>query len=170
MNRYDPDRHHRSSIRLRGYDYSQPGAYLFTICVQGRRELLGSVESAEMHLNAAGEMIHRWWLELARRFVTVQLDIFVVMPNHAHGIVFLIDLPGKETPTLSPSDSASVTDAKAERAPLSKIVQWLKTMSTNECIRSVRDLGWPPFDGALWQRNYWERVIRDERELMCNDN
>ena len=165
MSHYDPDRHHRRSIRLKGYDYSQPGAYFFTISAQGRRELFGSVADDEMHLNAAGEMVHRRWQELGRRFAKVALDAFVVMPNHAHGIVFLENPSPKEGLVVAGSRKQEERRGTTERVPLSKVVQWLKTVTTNEYIRGVENLGWPPFDGKLWQRNYWERVIRDEREL-----
>jgi len=82
---YDPF-HHRRSLRLPGYDYSRAGAYFVTICTQARLCLFGDVVDAEMRLNAAGRMVDRQWRDLPHRFPFVELDEYVVMPNHLHGI------------------------------------------------------------------------------------
>ena len=79
----------RRSIRLRGYDYSQAGAYFVTICVQDRACVFGNVVDGRMCLSAAGLMVRRVWDELPRFYAGVGIDAFVVMPNHVHGIVFL---------------------------------------------------------------------------------
>jgi len=86
---YDPTRHHRRSIRLKGYDYSQAGAYFVTICTQDRACLFGKVVNGEMRLNDAGRMVLAEWNMLPERFPHVVLDAFVVMPNHVHGIVVI---------------------------------------------------------------------------------
>jgi REP element-mobilizing transposase RayT len=86
---YDPNRHHRRSIRLKGYDYSQAGAYFVTICTQDRACLFGKVVNGEMRLNDAGRMVLAEWNMLPERFPHVVLDAFVVMPNHVHGIVVI---------------------------------------------------------------------------------
>ena len=95
--RYDPERHHRRSIRLRGYDYRAAGAYFITIVVQDRACLFGEVVDGEMRLNDAGRMVERWWLELNRRFPHVSTDAYVVMPNHFHGIVVIHSRPPDTT-------------------------------------------------------------------------
>jgi hypothetical protein len=95
--RYDPERHHRRSIRLRGYDYRAVGAYFITIVVQDRARLFGEVVDGEMRLNDAGRMVERWWLELNRRFPHVLTDAYVVMPNHFHGIVVIHSRPPDTT-------------------------------------------------------------------------
>jgi putative transposase len=87
--KYNPDIHHRRSIRLRNYDYSLPGAYFVTVCTQDRACLFGNVADDTMRLNDAGRMIEQWWFELNRKFPTVETDEFVVMPNHFHGIVVI---------------------------------------------------------------------------------
>ena len=89
--KFDPRIHHRRSIRLKGYDYRQAGGYFVTMVTQGRDMLFGEVVNGEMILNDAGEMIVRWWLELPNKFPNVNVDIFVVMPNHFHGIIFIMD-------------------------------------------------------------------------------
>ena len=98
--RYDPERHHRRSIRLRGYDYRAAGAYFITIVVQDRACLFGEVVEGAMRLNDAGRMVERWWLELNRRFPHVSTDAYVVMPNHFHGIVVIHSPPPDTTTTL----------------------------------------------------------------------
>jgi REP element-mobilizing transposase RayT len=193
--KFDPTIHHRRSIRLQGYDYRQAGGYFVTIVTQGREMLFGEVVNGEMELNPAGEMIVRWWLELPNKFPNVNVDIFMPMPNHFHGVIFILagetadvpvggdragaDLVGADlvgaNPRVGPAnyanDSASPGDFPVNRgghagpplrpafesrpnAPLSQMIQWFKTMTTNEYIRGVKQLGWKPFDRRLWQRNY----------------
>jgi putative transposase len=91
---YDPQRHHRRSIRLKGYDYTQPGAYFITICTHGRECLFGEIIDGEMHLNEAGQIVVQTWQDLPNHVPNVQLDAFVVMPNHVHGIIIITDRTG----------------------------------------------------------------------------
>jgi putative transposase len=88
---YNPAKHHRRSIRLKGYDYAQPGAYFVTLVTQGRECLFGRVVNGEMQLNDAGRMVERWWAELGNKYPHVIPDIHVVMPNHFHGVVIITD-------------------------------------------------------------------------------
>jgi len=146
--RFDPSKHHRRSIRLQGFDYAQPGAYYVTIVVQEREPLFGQVVGERVELNDAGAMAERWWRELATRFANAEIDEFVVMPNHFHGVLMIVDrADGHAGP------------------PLPTVVGWFKTMTTNEYIRGVSERGWVPFTKRLWQRGYYERVIRSETEL-----
>ena len=137
----------RHSIRLKGYDYSQVGVYYITICVQDRLLLL---QPEPVRL-----MVERWWTELPNKFPIIETDAFTVMPNHIHGIIAIVG-QGPETPS---------TTASASRPALGTIVQWYKTMTTNEYIHAVKGNGWQPFHGRLWQRNYWEHIIRDDGDL-----
>jgi putative transposase len=91
--KYDPQRHHRRSIRLKGYDYSQAGAYFVTICAQDGQSLFGEVADGEMILNPAGEMVADIWQAIPEKFPTALLDAFVVMPNHIHFVIFLTNEP-----------------------------------------------------------------------------
>lgn len=86
---YDPNRHHRRSIRLRGYDYRQPGWYFVTICTHGRQPWFGTVRGDGLQANDAGRMIERWWAALSNKFPVVRTDAFVVMPDHVHGIIVI---------------------------------------------------------------------------------
>jgi len=108
--KFDPQKHHRPfdgaqgrrSIRLKGYDYSSEGAYYVTIVAQGRECLFGEIVDGEMHLNKYGEIIQKWWDEILIHFPNVELGAFVIMPNHVHGIIFIID--NRRGEVLSPRD------------------------------------------------------------------
>lgn len=165
--KFDPEQHHRRSIRLDGYDYSEPGAYFVTICLQQRKPLLGEVVGDNVRLNDAGLMVKRWWAELPGRSPMVDIDEYVVMPNHLHGIIVI---------ARNPETAANVGAALRGRpeetghppggAPtLGDIVGWFKTMTTNEYVRAVRGCGWTPFPGRLWQRNYYEHIVRNRDDL-----
>jgi REP element-mobilizing transposase RayT len=160
---------HRRSIRLQGYDYSRNGAYFVTVCVQHRECLLGEIVDDEMRLNDAGRMVERWWVELGNKFPSVETDEFVVMPNHFHGIITIVGADLRVCPDRTGAHiGAPLRHGPLQRindAPLPEIVQWFKTMTTNEYIRTVKQHGWVPLPGRLWQRNYYERVIRTEEEL-----
>ena len=88
---FDPTKHHRRSIRLKGYDYSQPGGYFVTIVTQGREPFFGIIRDDEMVLNTAGEMVQKWWQEIPKKYPSVELGTFMVMPNHFHGILLIRD-------------------------------------------------------------------------------
>jgi REP-associated tyrosine transposase len=87
--KYGSEKHHRRSLRLDGYDYSQPGAYFVTICTGNRECLFGEVIDDEVRLNLSGRMVERWWRELPRKFRGIDIDAHVVMPNHIHGIIVM---------------------------------------------------------------------------------
>ena len=115
-----------------------------------------------MELNTAGAAISRWWLELTRKFTTIETDEFVVMPNHCHGIIVITDPTVGADLRVGPPDGRTGAHTGA---PLPTIMQWFKTMTTNEYMRGVKRFGWPAFRGQLWQRNYYEHVIRSEESL-----
>lgn len=87
--KYDPNKHHRRSIRLKGYDYTTAGAYFITICTDQRQCLFGEIVDGKMELNATGMCVQACWQSLPHHFETLELDTFVVMPNHLHGILRL---------------------------------------------------------------------------------
>ena len=150
----------RVSIRLSDYDYAQAGAYFVTICAQERRSLFGAVEDGTMRLNAAGKMAVKAWEDLPGRFPNLELDYFVMMPNHFHGILVLQDDEGKPDTGLSDRVSQGIS-----KNSLARIIQAYKSITTNEYITGVKKLGWAPFVGRIWQRNYWEHVVRNEKDL-----
>jgi putative transposase len=157
---FDPSRHHRRSVRLHGYDYAQEGAYFVTVCIQGKACLFGEVVDGAMRLNEAGRMVEEWWNELKCKFPDREIDEYVVMPNHFHGIVIVgADL------CVRPDVARQSKEGAHAGAPLPKIIQWFKTMTTNAYLHGIKGNGWPPFPGRLWQRNYYEHIIRDEASL-----
>ena len=87
--KFDPRKHHRRSIRLKGYDYSSEGAYYITIVTQGRKCIFGEIVDGEIQLNDYGEIVQKWWNEIPKHFPKVELGAHVIMPNHIHGIVFI---------------------------------------------------------------------------------
>jgi len=139
---YDPNKHHRRSIRLSGYDYTQAGLYFVTICAQGRECLFGQVADGAFQPNAYGLIVAECLDALPRHFGYVSLDTSVVMPNHLHAIVMLGDAPAEEAPTLG------------------RVVAYLKYESTKR-INNLR--GTPPL--RVWQRNYYEHIIRGTAAL-----
>lgn len=153
--RYDPDRHHRRSIRLKGYDYTLNGAYFVTIVAQHRLCLFADVDGNDMRLNDAGRMIATQWRALHTRFPTIQLDAFVVMPNHIHGIIVV---------TCADTPKTGATTRVAPTS-LGVVVGAYKSSTTVEFTRGVKTLGWPSFVGKLWQRNYYEHIIRHDAGL-----
>ena len=174
MAKYDPTRHHRRSIRLPAYDYTQPGAYFVTICSQNRECLFGDVINEEMILNQRGEMVERTWRELAECYPGVEVDAFVIMPNHVHGIIVLVEAgplgvgPVGAGPRACPEGPGACPGRPQGVAPtmsLPDVVHRFKSLTTARYRTGVLQDGWQPFPGRLWQRNYYEHVIRDEEEL-----
>jgi REP-associated tyrosine transposase len=170
--RYDPQKHHRRSIRLKGYDYSQAGAYCVTIVAQNRACLFGEVVNGEVYLNDAGQMLQSQWDALPERFANVELDEFIVMPNHMHSIVVIAD--NMNSPVAAPpadvgdragTRPAPPNDLHVHDPALGNIVGAWKSLATDEYIRGVRQHEWIPFERRLWQRNYWERIVRNEDDL-----
>jgi REP element-mobilizing transposase RayT len=176
--KYNPAIHHSRSIRLKGYDYSQAGMYFVTTCVQNRECMFGKIMDGEMALNAAGKMIEKWCVELPHKFLDIVMDTYIIMPNHFHAIIVNNGIPitvpvGADLrvcpdgpDTLGEHMSGEHTLGEHTGSPLHAVVQWFKTMTTNEYIRGVKTLDWKPFNKKLWQRNYWEHIIRNEQSYQ----
>ena len=113
----NPDVHHRRSIRLKGYDYSQPGAYFITICTYRRACLLGDVIEGDMHLNPLGNMAWQCWQAIPDHFPHAVLDAFVVMPNHVHGIVWIVDGLNPSAAMVGASDYSPLPDSPPQPSP-----------------------------------------------------
>ncbi len=143
---YDPEKHHRRSIRLKGFDYSRSAVYFVTICIQNRECLLGEIFENQMLLNDAGEMVSKEWLALPSRFPSIIPDKFIVMPNHFHGIV-------------------GISPDSIDRPTLGKIIGTFKSITNNSYITGVNSQNWQPFNKRLWQRNYYEHIMRDDAAL-----
>jgi putative transposase len=177
---YDRAKHHRHSIRLKGYDYSQAGLYFITICTQNRACLFGEIKNGVMMLNDAGWMVEKWYYELQNKYPDKRCHEMVVMPNHFHCIIENIatdatisdahvgaPLRGrpKNDERGRPENNYGI-DNKKYGATIGDAMDWFKTMTTNAYIRGVKTNNWQPFDKKIWQRNYWEHIIRDERSYI----
>ncbi|MYE88749.1 transposase [Candidatus Poribacteria bacterium] len=205
---YDPKIHRRRSLRLKGYDYTQVGAYFITIVTHGRLCLFGEIVGKEMQLNGAGEMVCRFWEALSQRFPAIEMDMFVVMPNHLHGIVVIKQstdvgaglvparntnsiehrattrvaptnqnpdrgvenvptVPNKATTRVAPTETMDgrANTPVADRSVLGDVIGAYKSLTTVEYVRGVKAMGWIPFDTRLWQRNYYEHVVRHDESL-----
>ena len=158
--RYNPDIHHRHSIRLRGYDYAQAGVYFITICTQERICHFGSIQDGQVHLNANGQLVEGEWLRTAIVRRNVVLDAFTVMPNHFHGIIVLIDQAKADSPTVSDEQTLARRLTGPAPGSLGAIIAQFKSMVTKQINRLPETSSF-----FAWQRNYFERVIRSEDEL-----
>ncbi len=183
MDRPKPRDQRRRPLRLKSYDYAQAGVYFVTIVVQGRSCLFGEVAGEDMRLNGAGQMARRVWQALPRRFPTIDLDTFVVMPNHIHGIIGIDTSVGaplvgaQGSVDQGPGTQRAIRRENQHRATtrvaptgggryvLGDVVGAYKSLATVEYVRGVEGLGWPPFHGRLWQRNYYEHIVRNDESL-----
>ena len=171
-------KHGRQSMRLHGFDYARPGAYSITVCVEDRQCLFGRVDANHLQMNDQGRMIDAFWHRLSVRFAAVETDAFVVMPNHVHGIVH-IGRGGHASPGpgghagldsgghagLDSGGHMGLDSGGHMGPPLPVIMQWFKTLTTNAYIRGVRENAWPRFEGRLWQRGYYDHIVRGEDDL-----
>jgi REP element-mobilizing transposase RayT len=184
---YDPERHHRRSIRIKNYDYQTAGAYFITICAQDRACFFGEIIDSKMNLNDAGRMVQATWDELPVFYPGVETDYFVVMPNHIHGIIVLVGAGPRACPgsgddgvrvsadslpehrgaeTGQPRGVAPTGEREGESTlSLSDVVHRFKTLTTKRYTDGVKQAGWAPYRGRFWQRNYYEHVVRDEAGL-----
>ena len=151
-----PDKHHRRSTRLDGYDYAQPGAYFVTVCTRGRACLFGHVVNGEMHLNEAGEIARRCWEDIPAHFRAVELDAYVIMPNHVHGI---IAVPRRGTACRAPTTERF---GKPTVGSIPTIVRSYKS-SVTRYVNVTRHASGTP----VWQRGYYEHVVRNDAELTA---
>jgi REP element-mobilizing transposase RayT len=192
--KYNPQIHHRRSIRLQGYDYSQNGAYFITLCTHNRECLFGQIQNGQMILNEYGKIVEQCWNNLSNHYDNIELDAYVIMPNHFHGIILITDnvdnvdnvrairelpihelpihelpihelpiheLPIHELPIHElPRQQQKQRQQQRRKMLLPKIVGRFKTNSAKQ-INQMRNT--PGI--SVWQRNYYEHIIRDEKSL-----
>jgi putative transposase len=192
MCKNDDEYPERRLLRLPGYDYSNNGAYYVTICIHDRTQrLFGDVINDKMKLSDVGYIVYNQWQQLPERFPHIQLDEFVVMPNHVHGIVIINRIeraPARGAPTnpinLQDKEYYNVNTVGAGLAPareyfdtksdiipndsnyatIGTVVGTYKSLVANECLKLFKSQN--RYMGHLWQRNYYEHVIRDEKSLQ----
>ena len=149
------EQNRRKSIRLPSYDYAEAGAYFITVCTFNRDCLLGEILEHEMALNWAGRIVLECWNDLVNHYPYIETDEFVVMPNHVHGIVVLAD--ELRTSVTADNVGAGLKPAPTRRHALPEIVRAFKSFSSRRINVQRGSTGVP-----VWQRNYYERVIRSE--------
>jgi putative transposase len=148
--------YHRHSIRLKGYDYSLPGAYFVTVLSFHQKPVFGSIKSGLFKANINGNIVRECWHELFKHYCNINLDAFVVMPNHIHGIVFMED-----TRVFPRHDvGAGLRPAPTKLHELSEIIRAFKSFSARRINEPRKTPGTP-----VWQRNYYEHIIRNDKEL-----
>jgi len=152
---YDPDKPRRHTIRLKGYDYSQAGAYFVTTCTHNQECILGRVVDSEMRLSTFGEVVAACWDDLPHHYPHVELDAFAIMPNHIHGIIMLVDPAIVVGAGLKPAPTMI-----NKRHGVTEVIRAFKTFSS----RRINLLRGTP-GTRVWQRNYYEHVIRNENDL-----
>jgi putative transposase len=176
--KYNPDLHRRRSIRLKGYDYSQEGAYFITVCTKDKEWLFGDVINGQVQMNDMGNVTLQCWKEIPKHFPSAVLDEFIVMPNHIHGIVIFNAVGAKnispifrdDKPDRAETVSPIPRDGNSDRAKNVSPLQHGTSMTIGSVIRGFK-IGvtkWARANGAFhdpWQRNYYEHIIRNEPEL-----
>lgn len=184
---YDPDIHHRRSVRLCDYDYAAEGFYFVTICVHHHSALFGTITDGTMYMNDAGRMVEEEYRRLPHRYPHIICHEYVVMPNHFHAIIQIANDDAYSVGARVQMDATNPVGAPLVGAhenmsrvvpngnclgthkgcpygvTLGEIVGAFKSLTTNAYIHGVKQKGWPPFTNRLWQRNYYEHIIRDQR-------
>ena len=180
----------RKPNRLKGYDYSLARHYFVTVCAQDRQCLFGEINAGRMVLNQAGKMVDRWWSKMESKFPHVELGEYILMPNHIHGVVAIVGAEPRVRPKREDCESdkherieqrqqgehqqdgfqnqgghMGLWDSPEEGLSLQEIIQWFKTMTTNEYIKEVKSRNFPPFEKRIWQRSFYDHIIRDDEDM-----
>ena len=152
--KFDPEKHHRRSIRLKNYDYSQLGYYFLTICTYKRQSWFGEIKNNRMYLNQIGKIVAEEWINTRKIRPKFQLDEWIIMPNHLHGIVIIdeniLGLGERNRDILG----ARNAPLRQEPNSISSFVAGFKSAVTKRInlLRNNRDI-------PIWQRNYYESII-----------
>jgi REP element-mobilizing transposase RayT len=168
MAKFDPHRHHRKSIRIKEYDYTQAGAYFVTIVTYQRDCLFGEIKNGEIQLNDFGKIADECWRAIPEHFPFVELGTHVVMPNHVHGVIVIRDDDSISDGVAAQHVGAThwvapttiiTRPAGPKRGSLGAIIGAYKMAVTRRIQREHNATG-------IWQRNYYEHIIRDEKDLQ----
>lgn len=165
--KYNAKEHKRKSIRLKGYDYSQTGAYFVTVCAHNHELLFGHIAEERMILNDAGKFANKCWLEIPEHFPHVTLDKFIVMPNHIHGIIIIDTMNDVGVQNVEPLRKQNKYQQIIPKS-IGSIIRGFK-IGVTKWFRSNTNIY------NVWQRNYYEHIIRNEdglnriREYIINN-
>ncbi|MCO5217127.1 MAG: transposase [Thermomicrobiales bacterium] len=136
-------------MRIKDYDYRTPGYYFITICTHQRNHYFGYIRSGEMRLSDPGKMVSDLAGSLPNNFANTSIDCYVVMPNHVHLLIGL---------AVRLEDTAGETN-------LIDVMHWFKSTTHRRYTDGVQSLGWPGYDGKVWQEGYHDHVVRNDRQL-----
>ena len=155
--KYQTDIRHRRSLRLKGYDYKQAGVYFVSMCTLNRTCFFGDIVNGEMMLNAEGQIVAEEWIKTAEIRNNIELDEWVVMPNHFHGILVINECRGtaRRAPTVEQFGK-----------PVSNSIPTIIRSFKSAVTKRINELRNSP-GAKIWQRNYYEHIIRNEDELNC---
>lgn len=161
---YNPDIHHRRSIRIKGYDYSQEGYYFITICTHNKEHLFGKITDGVMELHEYGQIVKTEWLKTPEMRPNIKLDEFVIMPDHFHGIIIITNRcldTMHRVPTTDNIKKTMEQFGKPTSNTIPTIVRGFKSAVTKQ-INIIRNSSGVP----VWQRNYYEHIIRNEESYI----
>lgn len=161
----DPQKHHRKSIRLKGYDYSQPGAYFLTLVVYQHDCLFGEIQDANMFLNDLGKIADECWRAIPDHFPFVELGAHVVMPNHVHGVIVIHENAGLAYGSRGAAMLRPYETRPNENRPNVKTGSWGAIVRSYKSAVSYHIHKQHNATG-IWQRNFYEHIIRDEKDLQ----
>lgn len=160
--KYNPEIHHRRSMRLKGYDYSRAGAYFVTICTHDRECLFGEIVNGEMQENDYGRIVTAEWLRSTIIRAEIELGEFVTMPNHFHGIIHIVDdLRGDRPVAPTPATPNPAIVPGPQEKSIGAMMAGFKSAATKRINEFRQSPGAP-----MWQRNYYEHIIRDEEDYL----
>jgi len=157
----------RRNLRFSEFDYSQPGAYFVTIVSQDRKQLFGKVINGEMILNDVGLMVNGVIEEIPKQYKGINVEAFVVMPNHVHILFNIADaVSDPRARLLNEPDHGQPqgVDPTKKHLSLPELVHRIKSLATHRYMIGVKEQGWAPFKQRIWQRSYYEHIIRNERD------
>ena len=158
--KFNPEIHHRRSIRLADYDYSQTGFYFITLCTHQKQYLFGEIRNNKMYVNQIGKVVQEEWLQSATIRKEIELDEWVIMPNHLHGIVIINSINNQDKEVIHQEQGASLPPLQRNPKSLSSFVAGFKSSVTKR-VRLMSEIS----DFIVWQRNFYESVIKDDIHL-----
>ncbi|MCK4635541.1 MAG: transposase [Candidatus Moranbacteria bacterium] len=160
--KYNSKIHHRKSIRLQNYDYSQNGYYFITICTKNKENYFGKIKNQKMFLNKFGKIIKEYWLKIEEVHNFVKLDKFVIMPNHIHGIIIIdkndyynVGICQWQTPT----EQQNIKNINLPKKSIPSLINHFKG-----AVKKLANKN--NYENFTWQRNYYEHIIRNEKSLV----
>jgi REP element-mobilizing transposase RayT len=153
-------RHNRQSIRLKNYDYTQSGMYFVTLCIQNDYCLLGKIKNKHVFPNTYGDIVIKTWLWIGQHFPFIELDQWILMPDHFHGIIIINN--NNHPYNCRGGSRTAPTGCQQNRKSLGRIIGAFKTVSTKKINLMCNTPG-----VKLWQRNYYEHIIRNKHEYYA---